>query len=115
MKKLGLEIPDYQSDKDPTKRADGSEFVEWTLTRKTVKSTQKRYEATCKSSGKKRKLSPDSATLPDEKLLKKEEQSDSKDLKVKKEEDIQEEMEDEEESEEEDDETSVETDEKSDE
>ncbi|GLV31923.1 Sirtuin 6 [Carabus blaptoides fortunei] len=111
MKKLGLEIPEYQSDKDPTRRAVEADFVEWTLTQKTVKSTQKRYEETCKSSGKKRKLSPNSTAPLDSKLPKKEESSDSK-VDVKNED-----IEEEEDSEDEDD-TSVkneETDEKSDE
>lgn len=71
MKKLGIEIPDYNREEDVTK--DLATEVEWTIQSENIKEVEKIYDAKTKDFSKKRKST---ISIPDErksiKLIKKE-------------------------------------------
>lgn len=54
MKRLGIEIPSYSVDNDPTKRTDDGVDVDWTIQQERVKELEKVYSAKVKGT-KKRK------------------------------------------------------------
>lgn len=53
MKRLGIEIPTYSVDDDPTKKTDGND-IDWTIQQERVKELEKVYSAKVKGT-KKRK------------------------------------------------------------
>lgn len=56
MKKLGLEIPEYSSDLDPTRNADmTSSEMDWTIPTSQVKELKILYKKVCKPMKRKRK------------------------------------------------------------
>lgn len=57
MKKLGIEIPDYNRDEDQTK--DATSEGEWTIKSEDIKEIEKIYDAKTKDFSKKRKSIPD--------------------------------------------------------
>lgn len=57
MKKLGLEIPEYNKEEDLTK--DAATEIEWTIQSENIKEIEKIYDAKTKDFSKKRKSIPD--------------------------------------------------------
>lgn len=72
MKKLGIEIPDYNREEDPTK--DTASESEWTIQSENIKEIEKIYNAKTKDFSKKRKSIPDERKSI--KLIKKERKND---------------------------------------
>lgn len=57
MKKLGIEIPDYNREEDLTKNV--ASEAEWTIQSENIKEIEKIYDAKTKDFSKKRKSIPD--------------------------------------------------------
>lgn len=55
MKKLGLEIPEYSNDIDPTKRADVS-VLDWTFRREDINEAKQLYNIYCKKQRKRKSI-----------------------------------------------------------